>query len=373
MSEFIIEGTTLFKGPQHPSTHGVFQLKLKTDGEIVIDLDPVIGYLHRCFEKHCENINYTQVIPYTDRLDYVASMNNNWGYCLCVEKLAGIEVPKRAEFIRVIVGELNRIASHLVAFGTYGMDIGAFTPFLYAFREREFILDLFEELCGARLTYNFVRIGGVSYDLPPGWLQKCLEFLDYFLPFIDEYNNLLSYNKIFIKRTARVGILSKELAIDYNVTGPNLRACGIDWDLRRDEPFSVYKELEFNVCTGKDGIGVCGDSWNRYFVRMLEMAESVKIIKQALDMIPDGPVMSKFNPLAFKPPAGEAYARCETPRGEIGFFIMSNGSDKPYRVKVKSPCFSAISSIPAFSKGLMIADIVAVIGSLDFVMGEVDR
>ena len=279
-------------GPQHPSTHGVLRLELKLDGEVVREAIPHLGYLHRCFEKHSENLSYPQIIPFTDRMDYIAAMNQNWGFCLAVEKLMAadekktFEVPERAEYLRVLICELNRIASHLLAFGTYGMDIGAFTPFLYAFRDREKILLLFEKICGARLTYNYVRIGGVSRDLPPEFLDEVKEFIDYFEPKIDEYNNLLSGNSIFIERTGGVAVMDQEMAISYGATGPNLRGAGLQWDLRKDEPYSIYDRFDFDIPFGKDmpELGaVKGDCWNRYKVRMDELKESVKIVRQILE------------------------------------------------------------------------------------------
>ncbi|MDD4891989.1 MAG: NADH-quinone oxidoreductase subunit D, partial [Phycisphaerae bacterium] len=250
-------------GPQHPSTHGVLRIILRTDGELIINAVPDIGYLHRCAEKIGESVTYIQYTPYTDRMDYLAAMNNNLGYSLAVEKLAGIEAPARAQYIRVIMAELNRIASHLVMFGTYGLDMGAFTPFVYAFRERELILDLFEAVCGARLTYSYITIGGVRDDLPAGWVEKCREFLDYFEPKLKEYNDLLSFNQIFIKRTASVGVIPADRAIAYGLTGPSLRGSGVKWDLRKDTPDLVYDKLDFNVCVGDGRMGALGDSWDR--------------------------------------------------------------------------------------------------------------
>ena len=368
-------------GPQHPSTHGVLKLELRLDGEIVRDAIPHIGYLHRCFEKHAENLSYEQIVPFTDRLDYIAAMNQNWGFSLAVEEMLAADpskfdrIPERAEYLRVLAGELNRIASHLLAFGTYGMDIGAFTPFLYAFRDREMILLLFEKLCGARLTYNYIRVGGVSRDLPPGFLDNVNEFLDYFEPKIDEYNALLTNNKIFIERTAGVAVMDEAMAISYGASGPNLRGAGRKWDLRKDKPYSIYDQFDFDIPIGKEipnlGI-VLGDCWSRYMVRMNEMKESVKILRQLLDKDwPEGPIMANMK--AIRPPAGAIYSSSEAPRGELGFYIISDGSVKPVRVKVKSPCFCALSALPELSRGLMLADIIAIIGSIDIVMGEVDR
>ena len=368
-------------GPQHPSTHGVLKLELRLDGEIVREAIPHIGYLHRCFEKHAENLSYEQIVPFTDRLDYIASMNQNWGFCLAVEEMLTTDpskfesVPERAEYLRVLAGELNRIASHLLAFGTYGMDIGAFTPFLYAFRDREKILFLFEKLCGARLTYNYIRVGGVSRDLPPDFLDDVSDFLDYFEPKIDEYNALLTNNKIFIERTAGVAVMDEKMTINYGASGPNLRGAGRKWDLRKDEPYSIYDQFDFEIPIGEEiprlGI-VLGDCWNRYMVRMDEMKESVKILRQLINKEwPEGPIMASMK--AIRPPEGEIYSRSETPRGELGFYIISDGSAKPVRVKVKSPCFAALSALSELSRGLMLADIIAIIGSIDIVMGEADR
>ena len=375
-------------GPQHPSTHGVLRLELKLDGEVVREAIPHIGYLHRCFEKHSENLSYPQIIPFTDRMDYIAAMNQNWGFCLAVEKLLeadesrNFEVPERAEYLRVLICELNRIASHLLSFGTYGMDLGAFTPFLYAFRDRERLLLLFEKVCGARLTYNYVRIGGVSEIIPmePGsiaeqnYLDEIEAFLDYFEPKIDEYNELLTKNSIFSERTTEVAVMSADMALSYGATGPNLRGSGVDWDLRRDEPYSIYDRFDFDVPVAVDvpELGaVVGDCWCRYKIRMDEMKESVRIVRQILaEGLPDGPVMADLK--AVRPPKGEIYFRSEAPRGELGFYIVSDGTPKPVRVKGRSPGFSALS-VMQLSRGLMVADIIAIIGSIDIVMGEVDR
>jgi NADH-quinone oxidoreductase subunit D len=366
------EEMILNMGPQHPSTHGVLRLELETDGEIVKKVTPHIGYLHRCFEKHAENVDYPGVIPYTDRMDYVASMNNSFGYSLAVEKLMGIEVNDRVKTLRVLMAELNRIASHLLSVGTYAMDIGSFTPFLHCFREREKILDLFEWTCGARLLYNYNWVGGVSHDIPEGFVEKTREFLKQFEPVIAEMDELLTYNKIFVERTARVGVITEELALTYNITGPNLRGSGIRWDLRKDEPYSGYETYDFNVPVGPGKFGPLGSCWDRYYVRVREMEESVKLIRQALDRLPEGDVQEKV-PKRVKPPKGEAYGRSETPRGELGYYIVSDGGTNPYRVKVKSPCFTALSVLPVISKGEMVADIIAIIGSIDIVMGELDR
>jgi len=367
-------------GPQHPATHGVLRVVLRTDGELVLEATPYIGYLHRCAEKIGENLQPYQWIPTTDRLDYLAAMNNNHAFALAVEQLCGIEVPERGRYIRVIVAELNRIASHLVSFGCYGMDMGAFTPFLYGFREREYILDLFEAVCGARLTYSYISPGGPREDLPPGWVERCREFLDYFEPKIDEYNALLSFNHIFVKRTAGVVVMTPEQAIRYGVTGPPLRACGVRWDLRRTRPYEIYDRFEFEIPIGLEGghddipPGVVpGDSWNRYFVRMLEMKQSVRILRQALDQMPtDGPVKAK-GANNVKLPKGEIYFEAENPRGQLGFYIEGDGSRIPYRVKVRGPSFCNLSVLSEVCRNVLIADMPAFIGSIDIVMGEVDR
>ena len=373
VESFVGDEMILNMGPQHPSTHGVLRLELHTDGEVVKKLIPHIGYLHRCFEKHAENVDYPGVIPYTDRMDYVASMNNSLGYALAVEKLMGIEVNDRVKTIRVIMAELNRIASHLLAIGTYGMDIGAFTPFLHCFREREKILDLFEWTCGARLLYNYNWVGGLSHDLPDGFNPQARQFLKEFEPVIKEEDQLLSYNKIFIERTANVGVITREMALSYNITGPNLRGSGIQWDLRKDDTYSGYDTYDFEVPVGRGEFGPIGSCWDRYYVRVREMEQSVRIIRQALDRLPEGDVQEKV-PKRVKPPKGEVYARSETPRGELGYYIVSDGAGvNPFRVKVKSPCFTALSILPEIGRGVLIADVIALIGSIDIVLGEIDR
>ncbi len=359
-------------GPQHPSTHGVLRIVLRTDGEMVLEAVPHLGYLHRCKEKIGENLPYYQYIGYTDRLDYLAAMNNNHAWAMAVEKLAGVEVPPRAEYIRVLAAELNRIASHLVSFGTYGLDMGAFTPFLYAFREREYVLDLFEQLCGARLTLSYINVGGVTWDLPPLFLEKVGEFLDYFEPKIDEYNDLLSFNHIFIKRTAKVGVVSREQCIRYALSGPMIRGSGIPFDLRRDRPYSIYDKLDWDVCVGTGQKGTLGDCWDRYWVKMLEMKQSIRIIRQCIEQMPDGPFRAKL-PRAMKVPPGEVYEEYENPRGHLGFYIESQGGTIPYRVKIRSACFVNLSVIRELARNVLLADVPAIIGSIDIVMGEVDR
>ncbi|MBM4174606.1 MAG: NADH-quinone oxidoreductase subunit D [Ignavibacteria bacterium] len=359
-------------GPQHPSTHGVLRLEVKLDGEVVVEVTPHIGYLHRCFEKHCEAMNYQQVLPYTDRMDYLASMYMNFGYVEGVEKFMNIEIPERVKFIRVIMGELQRIASHLVAIGTYGIDIGAWTPFLYCFRDRERILDLFEMTCGARLLYNYMWIGGLSHDLHPTFVLKCKEFLNDFKKTIVELNNLLSTNKIFIERTANVGILPVDTAINFGATGPVLRGSGVNWDLRKNDPYSIYDRFDFEVITGKGEKGTVGDCWDRYMVRVREMEQCIRIIEQALDQLPEGDIASAM-PKRIKPPVGEFYFRVESPKGELGYHVISDGSLNPFRVKVRAPSFVHLQLMPIICKGHLVADIIANLGSIDIVLGEIDR
>lgn len=359
-------------GPQHPSTHGVLRLELELDGEVINSVTPHIGYLHRCFEKHCEAMTYPQIIPYVDRMDYLAAMYNEFGFALAVERLMDIKVPERVEYIRVIMGELQRIASHLVAVGTYGLDIGAFTPFLYCFRDREKILTLFEMTCGARLLYNYIWIGGLSHDIHPDFIRYTKEFIDYFKPNLKELNDLLTYNKIFIDRTANVGILPLETAINYGVTGPNLRASGLRWDLRLDDPYSIYDKFEFDIPVGQGWHGTIGDCWDRYYIRILEMEESLKILEQAIAQIPEGDISSAI-PKRVKPPEGQIYTRVENPRGELGYFIISKGQLQPHRVKVRAPSFVSLSVLNELCKGHLVADVVAILGSIDIVLGEIDR
>ena len=366
------EEMILNMGPQHPSTHGVLRLELETDGEIVKKVIPHIGYLHRCFEKHAEKIDYPGVIPFCDRMDYIASMNNSLGYALAIEKLMQLEVNQRVQSLRILMAELNRIASHLLSIGTYAMDIGSFTPFLHCFREREKVLDLFEWLCGARLLYNYNWVGGVSHDLPEGFVEKTREFLRQFEPVITEMNQLLTYNKIFIERTANVGIITEKQAFSHNVTGPNLRGSGIRWDLRKEEPYCGYETYNFEIPVGLGKFGPLGSCWDRYYVRVREMEQSIQLIIQALDRLPEGDVQETV-PKRIKPPKGETYDRTETPRGELGYYVISDGGLIPFRLKVKSPCFTVLSILPSIAKGAMVADIIAIIGSIDIVMGEIDR
>jgi len=363
---------TLNMGPQHPATHGVLRVEIKTDSEVVVEAIPHLGYLHRCMEKHCENLDYRGVIPFTDRLDYLAAMNMEYGYVLAVEKMLGTEVPMRAQYIRTIVLELQRIASHLMYFGTYAIDLGAFSPFLYAFQDRENILRLFEELSGARLLYNYIWIGGVWNDITDEQLTRIKNYLGEWEENFKKYHDLVGENKIFVGRTANVGVFSKEQVFDYGLTGPVLRGSGIKWDLRKDRTYGIYDKFDFNVPVGEGMKGKLGDCWDRYWVRMQEMNESIKIIRQALDGIEAGNHMGKV-PKIIKVPAGEIYMRTECPRGELGYHLISDGGKTPYRLKVKSSCFTHVSALPAIAPGMMIADLVASIGSIDIVLGEVDR
>lgn len=360
-------------GPQHPSTHGVLRLVVRTDGEVILDTEVFLGYLHRCFEKIAENVSWVMVTPYTDRMDYLAAMMNNFGYSLAVESLGDIEVPERAQTIRILVNELNRIASHLMAVGTYGLDVGAITPFLYAFRDREMILRFFEIICGQRLNYNYVRPGGVSDDVKDETLKEIDEFIDYFMPKIDEIDNLLSHNGIFIYRTKDIGVLPLDLGIANGCTGPVIRGSGLARDLRKDEPYGGYENYEFEVITGRGEMGTLGDCWDRYMVRVREMRESCKIIKQCLARMPAGDFINKKCIKAPKVGKGEAYTKVENARGELGYYIVSDGKKGPYRCRVRSPAFCNLSVLPLISKGCMVADMVAILGSIDIVLGEVDR
>ncbi len=359
-------------GPQHPSTHGVLRLELVLDGEVVVKVIPHMGYLHRCFEKHAEAMTYPQVVPYTDRMDYLAAMNNNHGYVLAIERLMGIELPDRVEYIRIVMAELQRIASHLVAIGTFGMDIGAFTPFLYCFRDREYILDIFERTCGARLLYNYMWVGGLSHDVHPTFVEDVRDFIKRFRPTVVEVNNLLNYNKIFIERTANIGVLPADVAINYACSGPMLRGSGVDFDLRRDDPYCIYDRFEWDVITGKGEAGTLGDCWDRHMVRVHEMEQSCRIIEQALESFPEGDITSAI-PKKIRPPKGEIYTRVENPRGELGYYVVSDGTGNPARVKARAPSFVNLAVIDDISRGHLIADVVAILGSVDIVLGEIDR
>jgi NADH-quinone oxidoreductase subunit D len=361
-------------GPQHPSTHGVLRVAIWVDGEIVTRADPDIGYLHRCAEKIGESVTNIQYVPYTDRYDYLAAMNNNLGYCLAVERIAEVEVPERAQYIRTIAVELNRIASHLMAVGTYGLDVGAFTPFFYAFREREEILRILEWICGARLTYNFIRIGGVMRDAPEGWIPDIQKFLDLFESRLDEFNDLLTHNHIFVQRTANVGVITLEDCLGYGLTGPILRGSGLRYDLRREAPYLLYDRFEFDVPIGTGIKGQVGDCWDRYWVRILEMRESVRIVRQAIQQMPAGEIMAKnVRHLAFKSKPGEGYLGTENPRGELGYYLISEGQPNSYRSRIRAPSFCNLSILEKLLPGTMLADAVAIIGSTDIVLGEVDR
>jgi NADH-quinone oxidoreductase subunit D len=359
-------------GPQHPSTHGVLRVVITTDGEIVKDAMPEIGYLHRCMEKHSEAVDWMGVMPYVDRLDYLASMNNSMGWAIACEKFMGVEVPRRAEYIRVLVAELQRIASHLMALGTYGLDLGAFTPFMLTFRDREKILDIFEKMSGARLLYNYMWIGGTARDITSEIVTEIKTYVEYFKPMIEEYNNLVTFNKIFVERTKHIGTIDRDMCFSYGLTGVPLRAAGYKWDLRKDEPYSIYREVDFDVPVGAGQMGTLGDCWDRHIVRMNEMKESCRIIEQLVDGIPEGPHRGRVGKV-IKLAAGEGWSRTECPRGELFFFIESDGAKSPYRVKVKSPCFLNIATLPELAPGQMVSDLVATIGSLDIVLGEVDR
>ncbi len=373
-------------GPQHPSTHGVLRLVLRTDGEVISEVTPHLGYLHRCAEKIGENVTPIQFIPYTDRMDYLAGMNMNLAYSLAIEKLCGMKIPEKAQVIRVVIAEMNRIASHLVGMGAYGLDLGTFSPFLWAFREREMILDLFEEVCGARLTYSYITIGGVHDDFPDGWTGRCQQFLDYLKPRIAEYHALLTRNHIFVKRTANLGILSKEMALNYGCTGPVLRGSldatkgDTPWDLRKTEPYSGYEQYDFKAIIPPFPewipiTSVIGDSWHRFMVRMLEVIESIKIVEQGLKRYTAGPSGSHRIEPPRHLPAGEAYFETEAPRGQMGFYVVGRNTKDavPLRVRARSSCFSNLSVTNEICRGCLIADIPAIVGSLDFVMGEVDR
>ena len=371
-------------GPQHPSTHGVLRLVLRTDGEIVSDVEPHMGYLHRCAEKIGENVTPIQFIPYTDRMDYLAAMNMNLGYSLAVEKLCGMKLPEKANVIRVIIGEMNRIASHLVGMGAYGLDLGTFSPFLYAFREREMILDLFEEVCGARLTYSYITVGGVHDDLPDGWIDRCRKFLDYFFPRIEEYHTLLTRNQIFIKRTANIGNMDKDMALSYGCTGPMLRG-SLDrrkndpaWDLRKIEPYCGYENYQFDAIIPPfdeaPPEAVIGDAWHRFYVRMREVIESIKIVRQGLDKYPSAQGAHRIE-LPRHLTSGEAYVETECPRGQMGFYVVGRPSKDmvPLRVRARSSSFCNLSVTNEICRGCLIADVPAIVGSIDIVMGEIDR
>jgi NADH-quinone oxidoreductase subunit D len=354
-------------GPQHPSTHGVLRVVLKLDGEKVLGTDCVIGYLHRGVEKIAENRTYAMFNPYVDRMDYTAAVSNGLGYCLAVEKLLNTEAPPRAQYIRVILTELNRLASHQLWLGTHALDIGAMTPLFYTFRDREEVLKIFEKYCGARLTTHAFRIGGCIYETYDGFEKEVLKYCDFLGPKIDEYEQLLTTNRIWVERTKGVGILKGEDCIALGVTGPVLRASGVKWDIRKALPYSGYDKFDFDIPTGRNG-----DTYDRYLVRIAEMHQSVRIIRQAAQNIPEGPIMAKV-PKVLKPPVGEVYVSIEAPKGELGYFIVSDGSTQPYRVRVRPPSFVNLQALDKMVRGALVADVVAVIGTLDIVLGEVDR
>jgi len=354
-------------GPQHPSTHGVLRVILKLDGEKVLGSECVIGYLHRGVEKIAENRTYAMFNPYVDRMDYVAAVSNGLGYCEAVEKLMNVEAPPRARYIRTILTELNRMASHMLWLGTHALDIGAITPLFYTFRDREEILKIFEKYCGARLTTHAFRIGGCLYETYDGFEGEVKTFCDFVTPKIDEYETLLTTNRIWLARTKGVGVISAEDCIAMGVTGPVLRASGVQWDLRKAQPYAAYSEFEFDIPPGENG-----DTYDRYLVRLAEMRQSLRIIRQAVAAIPEGPISARV-PKVIKPPVGEIYHSIEAPKGELGYFIVSDGSTQPYRVRVRPPSFVNLQALSKMVEGALVADVVAVIGTIDIVLGEVDR
>ncbi len=355
-------------GPQHPSTHGVFRMVLWVDGEKIVDVEPHIGYLHRGSEKLCEGEQYHQVVTLFDRMDYIANFNNELVFCRAVEKLMGLTVPERAEYVRVILCELNRIASHLLFVATMGLDAGAMTPSMFCFRGRERVQSVFEAVSGARMMHNYFRVGGLKEDLPDNFEELIAELLPLLREDVGESDRLLTFNEIFLARLKGIGSISAEDAIDFGLTGPCLRASGVDYDLRKAEPYSVYDRFEFEVPVGLDG-----DSWDRHYVRIQEMYESLRIVEQALEQIPAGTVTSALGRRLIRPPRGEVYVRAENPRGELGVYLVSDGTDKPYRVKVRPPSFCNLSALKHLLRDSWLADAVVVLGSLDIVLGEVDR
>ncbi|MFQ5843365.1 MAG: NADH-quinone oxidoreductase subunit D [Planctomycetota bacterium] len=360
-------------GPQHPATHGVLRVVVRTDGEVVLAAQPLIGNLHRCAEKIIESLTYVQGLPYVDRMDYLGSLNNELGIALVVEEAAGIEVPKRGQYLRVITCEVNRVISHLFAAGQFGLDMGAFTPFLYMFREREEGILLLNEITGGRLLYHYIRYGGVTRDVPAGWGERLLEWCDRVGGHLDEYNRLLTYNHIFVKRTAGVALLDADTCLRWGATGPILRAAGVRRDLRKDLPYSSYEDFDFDVPVGPYDRGVAGDSWNRHRQRLYEIEQSLEIIRQAVRNLPDGPVGNPKITRGWKPPPGEAYVATEVPRGELAYYFISDGGRNPYRMKARGPSFCNIALLQTASRGLLLADLVALIGSIDITLGEVDR
>jgi NADH-quinone oxidoreductase subunit D len=381
MTELILENEssgeemTLNMGPHHPSTHGVLRFVLKTDGEILRRAIPDIGYLHRSIEKIGERVTFEGFMPYTDRIDYLAAMFANEAWASACEKLFEVEVPKRAQYLRVLTSELNRIISHLISVGCMAMDIGAFTPFVQALREREFVNDFMEELCGARLTYNYSRIGGVSFDIPSSaWLDKLEEWASHFMPMVDEFDRLITYNDIFVRRCANVAVISTAEAIDWGLVGPNLRASGLKWDLRKDDPYGAYPDFDFNVPVGTGKLGSLGDTFDRFIVRVEEMRESAKIVQQAIRKLREDDSKEIRGKLPKKLRAtGEVYSHVESARGDLGIYLISDGKDSPYRVRIRTGSFTSMAIIEPKSPGLFIADLVALISSLDVIAPEIDR
>ena len=357
-------------GPHHPSTHGVLRFIIKTDGEIMREATPVVGYLHRAIEKIAEGIPYESLMPYVDRIDYVAAMTADHCWALAVEKLLGHEVPERAEYLRVIAGELNRISSHAICVGVMAMDIGAVTPFPYLLRPREAINDLLEELCGNRLTYNYLRVGGVSHDAPAGWVDKTRKFIDGFDNLLPELDRLITDNEIFIDRTANICAVTPEEAAAHGLVGPNLRASGVDFDVRRDLPYSVYKELDFDVAVGSGAMGTLGDCWDRFWLRCEEMKQSARIVRQCLEQLPEGPIYNKPKKIR---PTGEAWARVESARGDMFCYVVGNGTPQPERAHFRTGSYNAMQIVKLKSRGVMVADLVALIASLDVIAPEIDR
>ena len=368
------EEMTLNMGPHHPSTHGVLRFIIQSDGEIIRKAVPDVGYLHRSIEKIGERCTYPGYMPYTDRVDYVAAMFANECWATACEKLMGIEVPKRAQYLRVISCELNRIASHMIAIGAMAMDVGAVTPFMWALREREYINDFIEELCGARLTYNYHRIGGVSFDMPKGWADKVKTWVDKFVPLMEEFDRLITYNEIYIQRLANVAVITGKEAKDWGLVGPNLRGSGVKWDLRKDDGYSVYPDFDFAIPVGKGQFGTVGDCWDRFYVRSEECKESGKILQQALAKIDEHPEDDLVGKLPKKiKPEGEAYSRVESARGDMGCYVIGKGAEEPYRARFRTGSFTAMGIIEAKSPGLFLADLVALIASFDVVAPEIDR
>jgi NADH-quinone oxidoreductase subunit D len=366
------EEMTLNMGPQHPSTHGVIRFIIKTDGEIMREAVPDVGYLHRAIEHIAEKCTYEGFMPYTDRVDYVCAMPANHAWALAVEKLAGLEVPERAEYLRVITDELNRISSHCIALGAMAMDIGAITPFTYILREREYVNELLEMICGARLTYNYHRIGGVGWDMPAGWREKVLAWCDHFAPVMDEFDRLITNNALFVQRLANLAVIRADEAIDYGLVGPNLRAAGVDFDVRRDVPYSIYPKLTFDVPIGRGLVGTVGDAWDRYWVRAQEWRQSVSMVRQCLAQI-DATAPEFWKAPKKLKPVGDAMARVEAARGDMSCYVVGDGGTNAYRARFRTGSFNAMGIIRDKSRGLMVADLVALIASLDVVAPEIDR